>query len=130
MDGATQMYATEYMFDTPVRKPEEGFFFIESNGDDYQLVRPLNADRTPISTYSVRVDQNMMGDLGIWRIYYGAPGENKPRGVMIRLSDFAGGTEPLGEVYGVRIEDVDGNTDPMVVGQFFGPPDGTMILIQ
>ena len=130
INGATQMYATEYMFDTPVRELEEGFFFIESNGDDYQLVRPLNADRTPISTYSVRVDQNMMGDLGTWSIYYGAPAENKPRGVMIRLSDFAGGTGPLGEVYGVRIEDVDGNTDPMVVGQFFGPPDGTMILVQ
>ena len=130
MDGATQMYATEYMFDEPVKKLDEGFFIIESNGEDLFLVRPLAADRTPISTYSVRTDQIMMGDLGVWSIYYNFPATTSPRGTMIRLSDFAGGTVPLGDVYGIRIEDPDGGLDPMVVGQWFGMPDGTMIIIQ
>jgi len=129
MDGAAQMYATEYMFDEPVKKAEEGFFIIESNGDDLFLVRPLAADRTPISTYSVRTDQVMMGDLGLWSIYFNGSYTTYPRGTMIRLSDFAGGTGPLGDVYGVRIEDTDGGLDPMVVGQWFGPPDGTLILV-
>lgn len=130
MDGVTQMYATEYMFDRPVKKPNEGFFIIESNGEDLFLVRPLAADRTPISTYSVRTDQVMMGDLGLWSIYYNGPYTTYPRGTMIRLSDFAGGTVPLGDVYGVRLEDPDGALDPMVVGQWFGPPDGTLIRVK
>jgi len=129
MDGIVQTYATEFMFDKPVKKPEEGFFIIESNGDDLFLVRPLAANRTPISTYSVRTDQIMMGDLGVWSIYFYSATQHYPRGTMIRLSDFSGGTEPLGEVYGVRLEEPDGGLDPMVVGQWFGPPDGTLILL-
>ena len=131
MDGITQTYVTEYMFDVPVKKADEGFFIIESNGDDLMLVRPLDVNRTPISTYSVRTDQIMMGDFGLWSIYYmGGSHVHHPRGTMIRLSDFAGGTVPLGDVYGVRIEDPDGGLDPMVVGQWFGPPAGTLIIIQ
>ena len=126
MDGATQTYVTEYMFDKPVKKPNEGFFIIESNGDDLFLVRPLGADRKPISTYSIRTDQTMMGRLGLWSIFFNNPAQNYPGGMMIRLSDFSGGTAPLGPVYGVRLEDPDGALDPMVVGQWFGPPDGTL----
>lgn len=129
MDGATQMYVTEYMFDKPVKKPNEGFFIIESNGDDLFLVRPLAADRKPISTYSVRTDQVMMGSLGLWSIYFNGPAQNFPYGTMIRLADFAGGTVPLGDVYGVRLEEADGALDPMVVGQWSGPPAGTLILL-
>ena len=129
MDGIVQAYVTEHMFDKPVKKPDDGFFIIESNGDDLFVVRPLAADRTPISTYSVRMDQIMMGNLGLWSIYFYSAAQTSPNGTMIRLSDFAGGTGPLGDVYGVRLEDPDGALDPMVVGQWFGPPDGTLILL-
>ena len=129
MDGMVQAYVTEYMFDKPVKKLNEGFFIIESYGDDLFLVRPLAADRTPISTYSVRTDQIMMGNLGLWNIMFYSPSQNYPNGTMIRLCDFAGGTGPLGDVYGVRIEDADGGLDPMVVGQWFGPPEGMLILL-
>jgi hypothetical protein len=129
MDGMVQSYVTEYMFDKPVKKPNEGFFIIESSGDDLFLVRPLAADHKPISTYSVRTDQVMMGNLGLWNIYFYSAVQTSPGGTMIRLSDFAGGTGPLGDVYGVRLEDPDGGFDPMVVGQWFGPPDGTLFLL-
>ena len=129
MDGMVQAYVTEYMFEKPVKKQDEGFFIIESMGDDLFVVRPLAADRKPISTYSVRTDQGMMGSLGLWNIMFYGPAQSYPNGTMIRLCDFAGGTEPLGDVYGVRIEDADGGLDPMVVGQWFGPPDGTQLLL-
>ena len=130
MDGATQTYVTEYMFDKPVKKPNEGFFIIESNGDDLFLVRPLAADRKPISTYSVRMDQIMMGNLGLWSINFYSAAQTSPKGTMIRFSDFAGGTGPLGDVYGVRLEESDGALDPMVVGQWFGPPKGTLFSVR
>jgi len=70
-----------------------------------------------------------MGNLGLWNIMFYSPSQNYPNGTMIRLCDFAGGTGPLGDVYGVRIEDADGGLDPMVVGQWFGPPEGMLILL-
>ena len=131
INGVVQTYDSEYMFENPVRNPDEGFFFIESMGDDLVVIRPLDVNRNPVSTYTVWINQDMMGTIGgEWNINFNGSAYNYPKGTMIRLSDFAGGTGELGDVYGIRIEDVDGTVDPMVVGQFFGPPDGTMILIK
>jgi len=52
------------------------------------------------------------------------------RGTMIRRSDFIGGTGDLGLIYGIRIEDAGGEFDPAVVGEWFGPPQGTLIRVQ
>lgn len=130
VNGIANLFVTEHMFDRPVRKATEGFFIIEHNGDDFILVRPLDINRCPISTYSVRIADVMMGDLGFWSIHSLVKTTGNLRGTMIRLSDFAGGAGALGNVYGIRIEEPDGEFDPAVVGQWFGPPDGTIILVR
>jgi hypothetical protein len=114
------------MFDRPVRQPDDGFFIIEHSGNDFIKVRPLDADRAPISTYSTRIDQNMYGHVGTWTMSIGGAAM---RGTMVRRSDFMGGTGELGPIYGVRIEEPGGEFDPAVVGQWFGPLDGTLILV-
>jgi hypothetical protein len=126
INGFLQSVITEHMFDRPVRQPDDGFFIIEHSGNDFIKVRPLDADRAPISTYSTRIDQNMYGHVGTWTMSIGGAAM---RGTMVRRSDFMGGTGELGPIYGVRIEEPGGEFDPAVVGQWFGPLDGTLILV-
>ncbi len=131
VDGAAGIYVSDYLFDRPVRRLGDGFIFIEYMGDDFVRVRPLDANRTPISTYSVCVENDTMGTAGHWTINSAGQFYNgQLRGTLIRLSDFAGGTGELGAVYGVRVEDPGGDVDPAVVGQWFGPPSGTLIRVR
>ena len=130
VDGAAGIYVSDYLFGRPVRRPDDGFFLIEVNGDDFVRVRPLDANRAPISTYSVCVENDMMGTAGLWTLNSaGSYSTAGMRGTLIRLSDFAGGTGELSAVYGLRVEDLGGDVDPAVVGQWFGPPDGTLISV-
>ena len=130
IDGVANVYYTDYMFNKPVKRADDGFFAIEHSGNDFVKVLPLDADRVPISTYSVQIIDHMMGHLGYWLIDSNGAATADMRGTMIRHCDFAGGTGDLGAIYGVRIIDLGGWFDPAVVGQFFGPPDGTMIMVQ
>ena len=126
VNGFLQMCYTIYMFDKPVRQPDDGFFIIEHSGNDFITVRPLDADRQPISTYSVLIDQIMYGEVEEWSFNIGG---GHMRGTMIRKSDFAGGTGELGPIYGIKIEEPGGEFDPAVVGEWFGPLTGTVILV-
>jgi len=127
INGFLQSAATEHMFDRPLRQPDDGFFIIEHSGNDFIKVRPLGADRSPISTYSIRIDQNMYGHVGSWTMSIGGA---TMRGTMIRRCDFAGGSGDPGLIYGIRIEEPGGEFDPAVVGQYFGPLQGTVILVR
>jgi len=134
INGVFNVRVGDYMFDRPVRNDDDGFFII-GRYSYVARVRPLGADRTPISTYSALIDYPMYGDMGLthdWRQKYNSTAATTGwmRGAMIRKSDFAGGTGELGLIYGIRIEDSYGEFDPAVVGEWFGPPGGTMIRIQ
>ena len=110
-------------------------FFIIGRYSYITRVRPLAADRTPMSTYSVLLDYPMYDNMGLthdWRIRFGADRLTTAwmRGTMISKADFAGGTGEIGPIYGIRIEDSFGEFDPAVVGKFFGPLTGTVILVR
>ena len=136
MDGVFNPCMSEFMFDKPVRRDSDGFFVI-GRDQSFMVVRPLAADRTPISTYSVQTSYPMyVGSLGLnnfWRMHYDVSSLSASwmKGVMIRKSDFAGGSGDLGLIYGIRIEDASREYfDPAVVGEWFGAPEGTLIRLQ
>ena len=127
---------SEFMFDKPLRNDKDGFFVIELQGNDTITILPLDSDRTPISTYSIEVAaSDWGGDLANieWTGHsYFIGKEFTIAGIMMTLSDFAGGTGELaGKVHGIRIEDPNGGLDVQVVGSFIGTPiQGTVILVR
>ena len=133
INGVVNTYFTEYMFDKPVKNLDEGFFIIELGGNDFSVwVRPLGADRYPISTYSVLLEPPVWGAVGDGNFimdYNGGVTVWAMKGVMMELADFAGGTGDLGSVYGIRIEHFAHDFDPAVVGQWFRPLKGTVLLV-
>jgi len=127
-------YYLEFMFSSPVEDPSDRIFIIEDITFDKDpiTVRPLDANRFPISTHSIEIGS---GDWGAsltpntmtYNAFGGTQTGRSVGGVTFGISDFAGGTGTVNKVWGVRIEDPDGTVDVMMVGRTRAA--GTLILI-
>ncbi|HNX34644.1 MAG TPA: hypothetical protein PKM57_08445 [Kiritimatiellia bacterium] len=114
----------EFMFATPIADPGDCIFVIDDITYDYNpiTVRPLDQNRFPISTHSLRIKA---GDWGgtltantiTYQNWGGTSTGRRVGGVAFRLSDFAGGASPLERLWGIRIEDPEGGVDLMMVGR-------------
>lgn len=124
----------EFMFASPVEDTHDCVFVIDDiTFDDNPItVRPLDQNRFPISTHSLRISAgDWGGSLTANTITYqnwgGTSTGRKIGGVSFRLSDFAGGESPLVRLWGVRIEDDEGGADLMIVGRT--KAGGTLIML-
>ncbi|MDA3926095.1 MAG: hypothetical protein PF904_15475 [Kiritimatiellae bacterium] len=132
-------YYVEFMFANPVEDLNDRIFIIDDitfdNNRNYIKVRPLDADRFPISTHSLELGPGDWGSsLTPYTITYNAwGGSNTGRsiaGVTFGISDFAGGTAPVENVWGIRVESSyfdREKIDMMMVGRT--KAGGTLILI-
>lgn len=126
-------YYMELMFATPVTDSGDRIFIIDDARDNDQItIRPLDADRFPISTHSIEVSSGDWGaSLTPYTITYqpwgGAQTGREIAGVLFGLSDFAGGTGTVDNVWGIRIENYNGDIDLMMAGRT--RDTGTLILI-
>ncbi|MDA3926097.1 MAG: hypothetical protein PF904_15485 [Kiritimatiellae bacterium] len=127
-------YYMELMFATPVTDQGDRIFIIEDStmDNDQITIRPLDENRFPISTHSIEVSTgDWGGSLTPYTITYqnwgGTRIGRKVAGVLFGLSDFSGGTGTVDSVWGIRIENSDGDVDLMVVGRT--RETGTLILI-
>ena len=124
----------EYMFASPVEDATDRIFMIDDVTFDKNavVVRPLDADRFPISTHSLTIGAADWGDaLTPNSITYnnwgGTQSGRQIGGTTFGINDFAGGTGSVNSVWGIRIEDVSGYIDLMLVGRT--KASGTLIMI-
>lgn len=127
-------YYIEFMFATPVTSPRDRMFLIDDITFDYNAVtvRPLDANRFPISTHSLEIGA---GDWGgtltpntiTYNNWGGTQSGRKIGGVTFGLSDFAGGTDAIDCIWGIRVENADGLADLMMAGRT--KADGILIMV-
>ncbi|MDA3926093.1 MAG: hypothetical protein PF904_15465 [Kiritimatiellae bacterium] len=124
----------ELMFASPVENPGDRIFIIEDNtlDSDPITVRPLDADRFPISTHSLYISSSDWGGFltphSISYNHWGMTDTGRQiGGVAFGISDFAGGTNVIEQIWGIRIEDPYDEIDLIMVGRT--RDEGTLILI-
>jgi len=129
--AAANISTAEVAFATTVTNGfSGGFFVIEANGDDYNIVvRPLDANRNPISDWSLTISGstpwsgNLTGEGEVALNVRFNTASVKINGLAFTLGDFTGGSGVLADVHGLQFVDSSPSFDPVMVGIYRGPTE-------
>ena len=131
VSGVGNIATAEVLFATTMTSGfEGGFFLLEANGDDYNIVvRPLDANRNPIGTWSLTISSstpwsgNLTGEADLAINIRFNTASAKINGMAFTLDDFVGGSGVLTDVQGLQFVDSSPSFDPVMVGIYRGPTD-------